>query len=119
MSSASSTGTGCDRPSTRKMISLTRQKLAHPAPARSSARASGSTSSGEELFVPDEIKRGPFRRASPLLPVRLGLLPEPERVVRAHRHTEHAADRLDPEDVAPLLHVASHLRRIGPSSVAK
>jgi hypothetical protein len=43
MSSASSTGTGCDRPSTRKMTSLTRQKLAHLARAGSSGRASGST----------------------------------------------------------------------------
>jgi hypothetical protein len=39
--------------------------------------------------------------------------------VRAHRHAERAADRLDPESVPPLLHVAAHLRRVGSSSVAK
>ena len=40
-------------------------------------------------------------------------LPGSVRVVRAHRHVQHAADRLDPEDVPPLLDVAGHRRRFG------
>jgi hypothetical protein len=129
MSSASSTEIGCDRPSTRKTISLTRQKLAHLAPARSSARASGSTNreplaqarrqgavADEELAAVDDaadvleqadvlrrgpaqlqscssirIRRGPFRRASPLLPVRLRLLPEPEPLADLRHETGHGA----------------------------
>src|SRR5204862_7889608 len=46
-------------------------------------------------------------------------LPRPPRVVGAHRHTQHAADPLDPEDLPPLLYVGGHLRRVGSSSVAK
>jgi hypothetical protein len=48
-----------------------------------------------------------------------GRLPGPARVVSAHRHLEHAADRLDPEGSPPLLDVGGHLRRVGSSSVAK
>jgi hypothetical protein len=48
-----------------------------------------------------------------------GRLPGPARVVGTDRHAQHAADRLDPEDAPPLLHVAGHLRRVGSSSVAK
>jgi hypothetical protein len=43
----------------------------------------------------------------------------PARRVRAHRHAHCAADRLDPEAVPPLLHLAGHRRRLGSSSVAK
>src|SRR5215211_7298366 len=48
-----------------------------------------------------------------------GRLPRPARVVPAHRHADRPTDRLDPESVPPLLHVAAHLRRLGSSSVAK
>jgi hypothetical protein len=43
-------------------------------------------------------------------------LPESPRVVRAHRHTQRAADRLDPEGIPPLLHIGGHRRRVGSSS---
>ena len=46
-------------------------------------------------------------------------LPGSARVVRAHRHADRRADRLDPEGVPPLLDVAGHRRRVGSSSVAK
>src|SRR6266545_1261595 len=59
---------------------------------------------GDELLV--------FERAA-------GRLPGSARVVRAHRHADRLADRLDPEGVPSLLHVAAHLRRVGSSSVAK
>lgn len=38
-----------------------------------------------------QIKRGPFRRASPLLPVRLGLLPEPEPLADFRHDAGHGA----------------------------
>jgi hypothetical protein len=66
--------------------------------------AAGGLDRGEELTVGE--------RAS-------GRLPGPARVVRAHRHAQHTADRLDPEDLPPFLHVRGHLRRVGSSSVAK
>src|SRR5437899_9907276 len=40
-------------------------------------------------------------------------LPGPARVVRAYRHAQRAADRLDPEGIPPLLYVAGHRRRFG------
>ena len=43
-------------------------------------------------------------------------LPGSARVVRTHRHADRTADRLDPEGVPPLLHVAGHRRRVGSSS---
>jgi hypothetical protein len=48
-----------------------------------------------------------------------GRLPGSARVVRAHRHADRSADRLDPEGVPPLLHVTGHRRRVGSSSCAK
>ena len=64
----------------------------------------GSVDLGDERLL--------FERAA-------GRLPGPARVVRAHRHADRAADRLDPESIPPLLRVAAHLRRVGSSSVAK
>jgi len=40
-------------------------------------------------------------------------------VGEAPQHPEHAADRLDPEGVPPLLDVAGHRRRVRSSSCAK
>jgi hypothetical protein len=48
-----------------------------------------------------------------------GWLPGSARVMRAHRHAQRLADRLDPESVPPLLHIAGHRRRVGSSSCAK
>ena len=48
-----------------------------------------------------------------------GRLPGSPRVEGAHRHPQHTADRLDPEDAPPLLDKAGHRRRVGSSSWAK
>jgi hypothetical protein len=56
-SSASSTVTGCDRPSTRKMISLTRQKLAHLAPARAPLEPAGRRNGKRSPLLPAVVKR--------------------------------------------------------------
>src|SRR5207342_2290745 len=60
------------------------------------------------------------------LPDQLGIthrpsrrLPGSARIERAHRHVQHTADRLDPEDTPPRLDVGGHLRRVGSSSPAK
>jgi hypothetical protein len=45
-----------------------------------------------------------------------GRLPGPTRVVRAHRHAERSADRLDPKDIPPLFQIASLRCRVGSSS---
>ena len=45
-----------------------------------------------------------------------GRLPGSARVVRAHRHADRSADRLDPESAPPLFDVAGHRRRVGSSS---
>ena len=100
--------------------------LAHHAgrPGRGRPRRHGgaapSTSCGRRRRAGSP--RGPPRSADEQLSSassRAGRLPGPARVVRAHRHAQRAADRLDPEGLPPLLHVAGHLRRVGSSSVAK
>jgi hypothetical protein len=65
------------------------------------AAAAGSLDLHQQLTVGKLTRRG---------------LPGSARVVRAHRHAQCSADRLDPEGIPPLHDVAGHRRRVGSSS---
>ena len=60
-----------------------------------------------------------LRHQLPVLELTPGRLPGSARVVRAHPHADRTADRLDPEGLPSLLHIAGHRRRVGSSSCAK
>ena len=57
-----------------------------------------------------------LRDQLPVLELAAGRHPGSARVVRAHRHADRSADRLDPEGIPPFLHIAGHRRRVGSSS---
>jgi hypothetical protein len=138
MSSASSTGTGCDRPSTRKTISLTRRKLAHLARAGSSGRASGSTNretlarargrgaaANEELAAVDDAadvleqaERPPARPAQPQ-----SCSSHPDQARSLSVCLASAPVRLgllpEPEPLADLRHEAGHGATLRPAVVSR